>query len=65
MKTIIEYMQLCHIHFYQKIARKKVDRVNAALDTVLDEVMAKDQMSSSQPSPALPSQNMGLVSLLL
>ena len=23
-------MQLCHIHFYQKIARKKVARVNAA-----------------------------------
>ena len=30
MRTIIEYMQLCHIHFYQKIARKKVARVNAA-----------------------------------
>ena len=25
-------MQLCHIHFYQKIARKKVARVNAALE---------------------------------
>ena len=24
-------MQLCYIHFYQKIARKKVARVNAAL----------------------------------
>ena len=24
-------MQLCHIHFYQKIAHKKVARVNAAL----------------------------------
>ena len=24
-------MHLCHIHFYQKIARKKVARVNAAL----------------------------------
>ena len=24
-------MQLCQIHFYQKIARKKVARVNAAL----------------------------------
>ena len=35
------------------------------LDTVLDEVMAKDQMSSSQQSPALVSQNMGPVSLLL
>ena len=23
MRTIIEYMQLCHIHFYHKIARKK------------------------------------------
>ena len=31
MRTIIEYMQLCHIHLYQKIARKKVARVNAAL----------------------------------
>ena len=31
MRTIIEYMQLCHIHFYQKIALKKVARVNAAL----------------------------------
>ena len=31
MRTIIEKMQLCHIHFYQKIARKKVARVNAAL----------------------------------
>ena len=30
MRTIIEYMQLCHIHLYQKIARKKVARVNAA-----------------------------------
>ena len=29
MRTIIEYMQLSHIHFYQKIARKKVARVNA------------------------------------
>ena len=29
MRTIIEYIQLCHIHFYQKIARKKVARVNA------------------------------------
>ena len=25
-------MQLCQIHFYQKIARKKVARVNAALE---------------------------------
>ena len=32
-RTVIEYMQLCHIHFYQKIARKKVARVNAALHT--------------------------------
>ena len=24
-------MQLCYIHFYQKIARKKIARVNAAL----------------------------------
>ena len=31
MRTIIECMQLCHIHLYQKIARKKVARVNAAL----------------------------------
>ena len=30
MKTIIEYMHICHIHLYQKIARKKVARVNAA-----------------------------------
>ena len=29
-RTAIEYMQLCHIHFYQKIAPKKVARVNAA-----------------------------------
>ena len=34
MRTIIEYMQLCHIHLYQKIARKKVARVNAALEIV-------------------------------
>ena len=27
-------MQLCQIHFYQKIARKKVARVNAALGRV-------------------------------
>ena len=27
-------MQLCQINFYQKIARKKVARVNAALHTV-------------------------------
>ena len=30
MRTIIEYMQLCRIHFYQKIVRKKVACVNAA-----------------------------------
>ena len=28
-------MQLCYIHFYQKIARKKVARVNAALNVFL------------------------------
>ena len=28
-------MQLCYIHFYQKIARKKVARVNAALPIFL------------------------------
>ena len=33
MRIIIEYMQLCHIHLYQKIARRKVARVNAALET--------------------------------
>ena len=33
IRTIIEYMQLCQIHLYQKIARKKVARVNAALST--------------------------------
>ena len=27
-------MQLCQIHFYQKIARKKVARVNAALSRI-------------------------------
>ena len=32
MRTIIDYMQICHIHFYQKIARIKVARVNAAYD---------------------------------
>ena len=32
MRTTIEYMQFCHIHLYQKIARKKVARVNAALE---------------------------------
>ena len=31
MRTIIEKMQVCYIHFYQKIARKKVPRVNAAV----------------------------------
>ena len=31
MRTIIEYMQRCHIRLYQKIARKKVARVNAAI----------------------------------
>ena len=31
MRTIIDYMQFCHIHFYQKIALKKVARANAAL----------------------------------
>ena len=35
MRAIIEYVQLCHIHFYQKIARKKVACVNAALGRVL------------------------------
>ena len=38
MKTIIEYMQLCHIHLYQTIARKKVARVNAALEIELIEL---------------------------
>ena len=32
MRTIIKCMQLCHIHFLKKIARKKVARVNAALE---------------------------------
>ena len=31
-KAAVEKMQLCQIHFYQKIARKKVARVNAAVD---------------------------------
>ena len=31
MRITSEYMQLCHIHLYQKIARRKVARVNAAL----------------------------------
>ena len=31
IKAAVEKMQLCQIHFYQKIARKKVARVNAAL----------------------------------
>ena len=26
-------MQLCQIHFYQKVARKKVARVNAAYES--------------------------------
>ena len=30
IKTAIEQMQLCQIRFYQKIALKKVTRVNAA-----------------------------------
>ena len=34
MRTIIEYMQLCHIHLYQKIARRKVASVNAALSRI-------------------------------
>ena len=33
MKIIIEYMQRCHIHLYQKIAREKVAGVNAALSS--------------------------------
>ena len=36
MRTIIKYMQRCHIHLYQKIARKKVARVNAALRSERD-----------------------------
>ena len=31
-------MQLCQIHFYQKIARKKVARVNAASDIQPNEI---------------------------
>ena len=31
IKTAVEQMQLCQIHFYQKIARKKVARVNVTL----------------------------------
>ena len=34
-------MQLCHIHFYQKIARKKVARVNAALNNLLLELRSR------------------------
>ena len=34
-------MQLCQIHFYQKIARKKVARVNAALHQQVHRKMAK------------------------
>ena len=30
IRTIIECIQLCHTHFYQKIALKKVSRANAA-----------------------------------
>ena len=33
-------MQLCQIHFYQKIARKKVARVNAALFSSLGSRMS-------------------------
>ena len=36
MRTIIEYMQRCHIHLYQKIARKNAARVNAALRSERD-----------------------------
>ena len=35
-------MQLCQIHFYQKIARKKVARVNAALDTLVLTLVAEE-----------------------
>ena len=31
IKAAVEKTQLCQIHFYQKIAGKKVARVNAAL----------------------------------
>ena len=36
IKTAVELMQLCQIHFYQKIARKKVARVNAVLHLHFD-----------------------------
>ena len=39
MRTITEYVQRCHIQLYQKIARKKVARVNAALK-VFGEIVA-------------------------
>ena len=32
-------MQLCQIHFYQKIARKKVTRLTAALRTAQAKVL--------------------------
>ena len=44
-------MQLCQIHFYQKIARKKVARVNAALytaKTVFYQILFKTETNRQQ-----------------
>ena len=40
-------MQLCQIHFYQKIARKKVARVNAALGRYKCDVSATFKLKTS------------------
>ena len=61
MRTIIEYMQLCHIHLYQQIARKKVARVNAALQSFLTKrfhlklsfLNRFDLIRKSRPAPAI------------
>ena len=51
IKAAVEKMQLCQIHFYQKIPRKKVARVNAALFTYLYECVAEER---SKPTESLP-----------
>ena len=40
-------MQLCHIHFYQKIARKNVARVNAALDRFIRQYISKRDINQA------------------
>ena len=60
MRTITEYVQRCHIQLYQKIARKKVARVNAAL-CVLFSSFSAPCFGNQKQSTSLPDYSMQLL----